>query len=90
MNTQKLLSILAFLPLLIAKLCFKLIKHQLNYWLAEPFMVIVIKIMKSIRFVFMSSIILSVVGLSVWAYYNPTHAKDLLFSYVPKITIEMP
>jgi hypothetical protein len=84
---KKLLSLIILLPI---RLAIRLITHQLHYWLAEPFMVIVIKIMKSIRFLFMTSILLTITGTSFWAYHNPVEAKDFIFSYLPRITIEMP
>lgn len=68
----------------------RLIKHQANYWVKEPFLLICFKIMRAVRFVVMSVVMAASVAGGVYTYQNADYVKAEVGKYLPTITIEAP
>lgn len=68
----------------------RLVKHQANYWVKEPFLLICFKIMRAVRFVVMSVVMAASVAGGVYTYQNADYVKAEVGKYLPTITIEAP
>lgn len=63
-----------------------LVQKMVNYWMFEPTKEIASRIMKSVRY----AVLFTVITGGTYAYYNPDTAKDFIKSCIPKVTIEKP
>ena len=68
----------------------RLVKHQANYWIKEPFLLICFKIMRAVRFVVMSVVMAASVAGGVYTYQNADYVKSEVGKYLPTITIHAP
>lgn len=70
----------------VAKFIGSWVLRSLNYWVTEPAMNIVKRIMWSVRYVTLTTMIAG----CIYGYNYPDHLKSFLSSCLPKITIEAP
>jgi hypothetical protein len=60
-----------------------LVKRASSYWVGEPIMLIVAKIMRSVRYM----VLVSIIGSGAYTYYRPAEAATFFKSLIPSISV---
>ena len=67
----------------VTKFAGSLVKRASFYWIGEPIMLIVAKIMRSVRYM----VLVSVIGSGTYTYYRPAEAATFFKSLIPSISV---